>query len=231
MFGLWFRDSDSIHLPGYGVPQLAKRVQAGENTVFITALAILTPIPRWVLVLGWLGTRGLVPVLGLGDLESHSKPLGGSETFRISLLPSLRPQTPPALPTASPPSVCLTYFLPCPKHWKCELLTAQCGLWASCCSLALPGPVSWSSVHSLALPGPGTYFTVRFLIVVFFHQQFCTISTSCHRQIHHIKSKEVTPASPKLFISIIPLQSEVQTGDYLFSLLTSLRLLKVWMCW
>lgn len=144
-----------------------------------------------------------MPAPGLRDLESHSEP------FPSLLSASLSPQTLPALPTASPASVH-------PDFLFCHLLNT-----AGLCF----------SVHSLALLGSGTYLTVRFFTVFFFHQQFCAISTSCHWRIHHVKPQEVTPASPKLFISIIPPPSEVQTGDYLFSLLTSIRLLKVWICW
>jgi hypothetical protein len=76
------------------------------------------------------------------------------------------------------------------------------------------------------MPGSGTYLTVRIFTMFFFHQQFGTISSSCLWQIHHIKPKEITPARPKLFISVTP-PAKAQTGNYLFSFLTYIRLLKV----
>lgn len=66
--GLWLFISKDI------VNEAMRRT---KHSGFLTALALP----------GLIGTKDLVPGPGLGDLESRSEPLGGSETFPNSLCP------------------------------------------------------------------------------------------------------------------------------------------------
>lgn len=168
---------------------------------------------------------------GSGELGSNSEQLGSHCTFLGLTVPSLHA------------SGGLGFHLPCrtsPLHLCIPVLSTTPNAQSlSPCVLAASGqqgPQSSSArvqhltVKSQTLPGAGTYRTVRPFTMVFFHQQFGAISPGCHWQIHHVKPQEVTPVRPKLFISIIS-PHKAQTGDYLFSILTYIRPLKVWVCW